>query len=159
MLDSSEAPGAAKCRYIFGVAAYVEHIQYVCSDLDKMAAFYSSAFDWPVRGRGTEVGPDRTYDWVHIGTDDSYVAFRTPYNGVPYNPTMRTHHDHVGIVVDDLARTIEGLLALGVDFVRKGSHPYRDRIYIRDPDSNEVEIICYRSAHPRERNDYTIGAS
>lgn len=141
------------------MASYVEHIQYVCSNLDTMADFYAKVFQWPVRGRGTEVGPERTYDWVHIGTDESYVAFRTPYNGAPYDDSQRTHKDHVGIVVDDLDATIRRLDALGVDHIRKGTHPYRDRIYIRDPDGNEVEIICYRSADPRERNDYTIDAS
>jgi catechol 2,3-dioxygenase-like lactoylglutathione lyase family enzyme len=140
------------------MASYVEHIQYVCSDIEKMAAFYATVFDWPIRGRGTEVGPERTYDWVHIGTDESYVAFRTPYNGVLYDASMRSFNDHVGIVVDDLAVTIARLEALGGEYVRKGKHPYRDRIYARDPDNNEVEVICYRSSDPRQRNDYSIDA-
>lgn len=140
------------------MASVVEHIQYVCSDLDRMAAFYCAVFEWSVRGRGIEVGADRTYRWIHVGTDDSYVAFRTPYNNAPFSPSMRNHHDHVGIVVDDFEKTIERLNALSVPHVRKGNHPYRDRMYISDPDGNEIEIIYYRTTNLRERNDYTIDA-
>lgn len=141
------------------MASYVEHIQYVCSDLEEMAAFYCTIFQWKVRGRGRELGSRLNYDWIHVGDDESYVAFRTPYNGAKYEKAMRTEKDHVGIVVDDIDQVILRLDALKVEHVRKGTHPYRDRIYVVDPDKNEVEIICYRSNDPRQRNDYLIDAS
>ena len=141
------------------MASYVEHIQYVCSNLDKMAQFYSEVFKWEIRGRGSEVGSNLSYEWVHVGDDYSYVAFRTPYNGAEYEVTMHTQKDHVGIVVDDLEQTINLLNTLKVEYIRKGTHPFRDRIYILDPDKNEVEIVCYRTDDPHQRNDYAIDAS
>ena len=138
------------------MASYVEHIQYVTPDLDALVEFYCFVFGWRLRGRGTEVAVDRTYQWVHVGTDDSYVAFRTPYNGAAYAPDMALRQTHFGVVVDDMAEITERLDRIGCNYRTKGNHPYRDRIYVRDPDENEIEIIRYRSDKPHERNDYAI---
>jgi len=138
------------------MASYVEHIQYVCRNLDTMVDFYSFVFGWRLRGRGTEVAADRTYEWVHVGTDDSYVAFRTPYNGASYAADMSLRQTHFGIVVDDMKEVASRLEQRGCAYRVKGHHPYRDRIYVRDPDENEIEIICYRTDKPQERNDYSI---
>lgn len=140
------------------MASYLEHIQYVCSNLDAMVEFYTFVFDWPLRGRGTEVTPDRTYDWVHIGTDDSYVAFRTPYDGAPYTPDMGYRQNHFGIVVDNLEWVLARIEGLGLSYTIKGKHPYRSRAYVRDPDDYEIEIVYYHSQDARERNDYEIDA-
>ena len=137
---------------------YVEHIQYECSDLNRITAFYTSIFDWPVRGKGTEVGPEKTYDWVHIGSQQSYVSFRTPYNGAAYDKNLRHYTDHFGIVVRSLSDIITRLDAQGVEYTSKGDHPYRKRIYIKDPDGNEIEVIEYLSTISSERNDYAHDA-
>jgi len=135
------------------MSCYVEHIQYECSDLDKMANFYAFVFDWPIRGSGTEVGPEKTYDWIHVGNDASYVSFRSPYNGKSYDKEQRHYTDHFGIVVSSLDDIIARLNLLGTEFIAKGDHPYRKRIYVKDPDGNEIEIIQYLSEFPSERND------
>jgi catechol 2,3-dioxygenase-like lactoylglutathione lyase family enzyme len=140
------------------MANYLEHVQYVCSNLDTMVNFYCYVFDWPLRGRGKEVTTDRTYDWVHIGTDDSYVAFRSPYDGVPYSPDMGYRHNHIGIVVDDFERVLTRLEQLGAPVSIKGQHPFRSRAYFKDPDGYEVEVVHYHSNDPGERNDYAIDA-
>ena len=141
------------------MASFVEHIQYECSDLDRMAQFYAQVFDWPIRGRGREVGPEKSYDWIHVGSDESYVSFRTPYNGKSYEKGERHYTDHFGVVVSDLDAVITRLDQIGTEHIPKGSHPHRKRIYIRDPDGNEIEIIQYLSEAPSERNDYIIDAS
>ncbi len=56
----------------------------------------------------------------------------------------------------DLDQVIGRLDSLGCAYRRKGNHPFRERIYIRDPDGNEIEIIHYLSAYPAERNDYDL---
>lgn len=142
-----------------GMDSYVEHIQYECSDLDRMAQFYAQVFDWPIRGRGREEGPEKSYNWIHVGTDESYVSFRTPYNGKTYEKAERHYTDHFGVVVGNLDTVITRLDQLGTEHTAKGDHPHRKRIYVRDPDGNEIEIIQYLSEVPSERNDYKIDAS
>jgi len=137
------------------MTSHVEHVQYVCSNLDAMVGFYAHVFEWRLRGRGTEGGP-LGYDWVHIGTDESYVAFRTPYNGGAYADEAARRMDHVGIVVDDWGGFVARLEGLGWPYTVKGSHPFRRRLYLRDPDGNEIEVIAYSSGDPRQRNDYEI---
>lgn len=138
------------------MAAYLEHIQYVCRDLDRTVAFYCAVFGWRLRGRGVERAADRRYEWVHIGTDESYVAFRTPYDGAPYSEDMALRQTHFGIVVEDLEAVVARLQRLGFPARRKGAHPHRERVYTRDPDGNEIEIIRYLSDRPSERNDYDL---
>lgn len=140
------------------MANYLEHVQYVCPDLEAMVKFYGFVFDWPLRGRGKEVTPDRTYDWVHLGTDDAYVAFRTPYDGAAYSPEMGYQQNHIGIVVDDFETVLMRLEELGCPYAIKSPHPHRSRAYFRDPNDYEIEIVYYHSSDPSERNDYQIDA-
>ncbi len=138
------------------MASYVEHVQYECSDLNILGKFYAEIFDWEIRGSGTENAIGRTYDWIHVGTQNTYIAFRTPYNNLEYDPNSRSYGDHLGIVVDDINQIKNRLEILDVKFIQKGNHPYRERIYIRDPDNNEVEIIQYKSQDMKKRNDYNL---
>ncbi|MEQ8602606.1 MAG: VOC family protein [Marivibrio sp.] len=138
------------------MTAYLEHIQYVSPDLDRMVEFYCSVFGWRLRGRGVEQAADRSYGWVHIGTDESYVAFRTPYDGARYSEDMAQRQTHFGVVVDDLDAVVARLKSRGFSVRPKGRHPFRERVYTRDPDGNEIEIIRYLSDKPSERNDYDL---
>jgi catechol 2,3-dioxygenase-like lactoylglutathione lyase family enzyme len=138
------------------MSCYREHIQYVCSDLDAMVHFYTTVFGLPLRGRGFEQTPDRSYHWVHIGTDDTYVAFRSPYDGAAYDAASVYKQDHFGVVVPDLDVVLARLEECGAPRIPKGNHPYRDRVYTRDPDGNEIEIVAYRTADPRLRNSYDL---
>ena len=141
------------------MANYLDHVQYVCSDLDTMVNFY--CYDFCLTPAWARVRSDpRTglYDWVHVGTDDSYVAFRSPYDGAAYSPDMGYRHNHIRIVLDDFERVLTRLEQLGVPVSIKEQHPYRSRAYFRDPDGYEVEVVHYHSNDPRERNDYEIDA-
>lgn len=139
--------------------SYVEHIQYECSDVELVGQFYAYIFDWKIRGHGIENAIGRTYEWIHVGTESSYVAFRSPYNHQSYDKSKRHYTDHFGIVVFNLDDVIERIINLGVEYALKENHRYRKRIYIKDPDGNEVEIIEYLSDKNEERNDYKIDQS
>ena len=135
---------------------YIEHFQFVVSDLDQSVRFYTHVFGWVVRGRGREIAADRVYDWVHVGTDTSYIALRTPYNGEPFDEDMRGYKgNHIGIVTDDLDRLLNRIQELGRPVRRTADHPYRIRCYVRDYDDNEIEIIHYLTNTMSERNDYS----
>lgn len=136
--------------------AYVEHVQIVVSDLEKAERFYTTVFDWRVRGRGREVAADRSYDWIHVGTDESYIAFRTPYEGVPFDESHRGYKgNHIGIVVEAAESVLSRLAALGCMVRPAAPHPFRARYYVRDFDDNEIEIVIYFSERMSERNDYS----
>jgi catechol 2,3-dioxygenase-like lactoylglutathione lyase family enzyme len=139
--------------------SYVEHVQYVVSDLEAAIRFYSTVFGWTVRGRGHEQAQDRSYEWVHIGTDTSYMAFRTPYDGEPFTEGIRGYKgNHIGIVTDSPEEVLSRLKDFGCTIRTATGHPYRLRYYARDFDDNEIEIIHYLSDRMSERNDYAIGA-
>lgn len=139
------------------INAFVEHMQIVVSDLNIAESFYMKVFSWEIRARGHEQAADRSYYWVHIGTEDSYLAFRTPYDGTVFNDSHKGHAgNHIGIVVPDRTTVIKALEELDVKFRHAVPHPYRERLYFRDFDGNEIEVIEYLSDHPHERNDYTI---
>ncbi|MEO2005915.1 MAG: VOC family protein, partial [Candidatus Poribacteria bacterium] len=95
---------------------YIEHANITVPDLDDAMAFLTTAFpDFHIRGRGvadTDSGPKQ---WLHLGTDTTYIALeqhatptdcgRSPYrdNGV----------NHLAFVVDDIDGLIERLRGAG----------------------------------------------
>tara|TARA_B100000073_G_scaffold345068_1_gene353258 strand:- start:9425 stop:9958 length:534 start_codon:yes stop_codon:yes gene_type:complete len=145
----------SSCR----MRSYVEHIQYECSDVIGIGQFYAYIFDWKIRGKGIENAIGRSYEWIHVGTENSYVAFRSPYNNQEYDKESRHYTDHFGIVVSNIDDVIDRIIALGMEYAVKENHRYRKRIYIKDPDGNEVEVIQYLSDIEEERNDYKIDKS
>lgn len=138
------------------MAAYVEHVQLVVSDLNAAERFYTTVFDWKVRGRGRERAADRSYDWIHVGTDETYLAFRTPYDGAAFREADRGYKgNHIGIVVEDAGPVLSRLATLHCAVRTAAAHPFRARYYFRDFDDNEIEIISYLSDRTSERNDYS----
>ncbi|QHL89876.1 hypothetical protein GVO57_02355 [Sphingomonas changnyeongensis] len=136
------------------MTAYLEHVQYVAPDLDALIGFYTRLFDWRLRGRGHERAADRSYDWVHIGDDQSYLAFRSPYDGADYGPDLALRQTHIGVVVLDLAAVIDRARAEGAQVTLKPPHPSRLRAYLRDPAGHEIELVQYLTADPRARHAY-----
>ena len=136
------------------VVTYVEHAQLLVDDLDVTEAFYLAVFpDWRVRARGREIGL-RPYSWIHVGTTDSYLAFRMAYEGrTETRARVETLSNHIGIVVEDIPATIERLRSRGVDYT-VNDHPYRVRVYTRDPDGYELELVQYKTENPELRHDY-----
>jgi catechol 2,3-dioxygenase-like lactoylglutathione lyase family enzyme len=121
---------------------YVEHFQYVVSDLEAAIRFYTFVFGWPVRGRGREIQTHRSYDWVHVGGEESYLAFRTPYNDQTFDDSMKNHpRSRLGVVAGDPAPILERLKELGVPVERSDG----DAWSFRDFDDNEVRVSAGES--------------
>ncbi|MBB4843215.1 putative enzyme related to lactoylglutathione lyase [Paucibacter oligotrophus] len=135
--------------------SYVEHAQIFVVDLDRTATFYLELFpEWRIRGRGREVAGSRRYNWIHIGDDHTYLAFRGGYEGMSEPaPSVEKQCNHVGIVVPEIAEKERVLRQLGAPMVRS-THPARVRVYTRDPDGYEIELIQYLSEEVGARNDY-----
>jgi len=139
------------------MAIRLEHANITVCDIDGMIRFLQTAFpEFGVRGDGTNRDGGR---WVHVGTDDTYIAlsesrvergsFR-PYNGMP-------GVNHLAYVVDDVEGLRQRLAAAGYkDSTPPNAHPYRTRHYFYDPEGNDWEFIQYLSSDPAERNDYKL---
>ena len=136
----------------------LEHANLSVRDIDATIRFLRAAFpEFRIRFDGLD---PRGFRWVHIGTDDTYIALTqstvdpkerwTPYAGIPgvY---------HLAYEVVDVAALRERLRSAGYqDSTVPNKHPYRKRIYFYDPDGNDWEFIQYLSNDPEKRNDYTL---
>ncbi len=134
--------------------SYLEHANLTVRSLDEAVAFLQAALpDFRVRGRG--VG--RNGPWLHIGTDETYVALeeasrdqagaRAQYADPGFN--------HIGFVVEDAEAVAGRLRDAGYrEGIQAEPHPHRKRSYFHDRDGNEYEFVEYNSKDPSKRNDY-----
>jgi len=136
----------------------LEHANLVVRDIDATIRFLQTAFP-EFRIRFDNKGP-RSSRWVHIGTDDTYIALTqstvepeerwTPYAGVP-------GVNHLAYEVDDVEALRERLRSAGYkDSTVPNQHRYRKRVYFHDPDGNDWEFVQYLSEDPAQRNDYAL---
>jgi len=136
----------------------LEHANLTVRDIDATIRFLRTAFpEFRIRFDGRD--PDGTR-WVHVGTDQTYVALTqarvdpstrwTPYEGTP-------GVNHLAYEVDDVETLRERLRSAGYrDSTVTNRHPYRKRGYFYDPDGNDWEFVQYLSDDPAKRHDYTI---
>jgi len=130
---------------------YLEHANLNVTDLDGLVLFLRTALpEFRVRHDGA--GPDGIR-WVHVGTDDYYVALneRRPED------TRDRGFNHLAWVVDDVVALRDRLRAAG--FQETGvaeEHPHRRRVYFHDRDGREWEFVQYLSENSVERHDYTL---
>ncbi len=136
----------------------MEHANMIVRDVDGMIRFLRTAFpEFKVRGEGTSPDGSR---WVHVGTDDTYVALSPakveppdrwrPYTGVP-------GVNHVAYEVDDVDALRRRMAAAGYrDSTPPNNHPYRKRVYFYDPEGNDWEFVQYLTGDPAKRNDYEL---
>ena len=81
---------------------YLEHANVTVKDPDASAALLCRLFDWKVRWQGDAMDTGRT---VHVGSDESYIAFYTQSNARLVEVDSYAslgHMNHLGVVVDDL---------------------------------------------------------
>ena len=135
----------------------LEHANISVRDISGMIRFLQTAFpEFRVRGEGINPAGTR---WVHVGTDDTYIAlsesrvepgsFR-PYSGAP-------GVNHLAYVVDDVEALRQRLVAAGYeDSTPPNAHPHRKRQYFYDSEGNDWEFVEYLSGDPAERNDYKL---
>ena len=136
----------------------LEHANLIVRDIDAMIAFLRTAFpEFRVRGEGRGAPLGR---WVHIGTDETYLALNqatqeAPEPWVPYAGKPGTNH--LGYEVDDAEALRMRLAAAGYrESTVPNAHPHRRRVYFYDPEGNDWEFVQYVSKDPAERNDYTL---
>lgn len=136
----------------------LEHANLCVRDIDPMVAFLRTAFpEFRVRSEGETLLGAR---WLHVGTDDTYIALQqalleAPEAWVPYSQKPGTNH--LGYEVDDVEALRKRLLEAGYhDSTIPNEHPHRRRVYFHDPEGNDWEFVQYGSDDSRERNDYRI---
>jgi catechol 2,3-dioxygenase-like lactoylglutathione lyase family enzyme len=136
----------------------LEHANLCVRDLAATIRFVCTAFpEFRLRGEGRTWSGGR---WVHVGTDDTYLALtqaseQPPEPFVPYSDAPGTNH--LGYEVDDVEALRQRMLAAGY---RESSvtkrHPHRRRVYFADREGNDWEFVEYASDRPEERNDYAL---
>lgn len=136
----------------------LEHANLIVRDIDATIRFLETAFpEFRIRFDDTDV---RGVRWVHIGTDDTYIALTratvepkerwTPYSGIPGT-------NHLAYEVDDVDALRARLGAAGFqDTTVPNQHPYRKRVYFHDDDGNDWEFVQYLTDDPAKRHDYTL---
>lgn len=134
----------------------LEHANLAVRDIDATLRFLTTALPaFRLRFDGVD---DRGRRWVHVGTDDAYLALYpatdtpaerwAPYAGKP-------GVNHLGLVVDDALAVRERLAAAGYrDTPVDNHHPARRRVYFLDPDGNDWEFVQYLSEDTAQRHDY-----
>ena len=140
---------------------YMEHANMTTSCIESTKRFLLTAFPhWRVRGNGTNVKPEYTRQWMHVGSDVYYVALESAQRREPQR--RRPYYDiginHIGFVVTEALHEIkERLLKAGYpEGIKAAPHPYRSRMYFYDGVGNEFEFVQYHTHKANERNDYTI---
>jgi lactoylglutathione lyase len=100
----------------------INHVALEVGDIDDALAFYGSAFELTLRGRGAHMA------FVDLG--DQFIALEAGRT----QPADRGRH--VGIVVDDPERAVRLLTEAGGE--RIGGND------VRDPWGNRLQLLAYR---------------
>jgi catechol 2,3-dioxygenase-like lactoylglutathione lyase family enzyme len=123
-----------------------EHINVSCKNLEATQKFYQTLFsDWYVRSEGVFQGRR----WLHLGNNQFYLALNdetdqerlhTPYESIGIN--------HVGFVIKDGEAMKKLLDAEGIEYYTMTATETKYRIYVNDPDGNEIELVEYNPEYP-----------
>ncbi|MBN4076187.1 VOC family protein [Gemmatimonas aurantiaca] len=136
----------------------LEHANICVKDIDAMIKYLQTAFpEFVIRGEGVS---EKGVRWLHIGTEDTYVALQlatesaisdwAPYSGRP-------GVNHLAFEVDDVDALRARLLEAGYrESTPPNEHPHRKRVYFYDSENNDWEFVQYYSLNPAERNDYEL---
>lgn len=133
------------------MANQLEHANIRVKNIDETIKFLTTSFpDFRVRGgrRDDEV------NWVHIGTDETYLALNEDARTeVRQDPGL----NHIGFVFDDADALRKRLEEAGYKecYIPRESHPHHKRTYFHDGNGMEWEFVQYFSDDPVERNDYS----
>lgn len=121
----------------------LEHVNLTVSDLDRSVAFYCDLLDLRVRWKG-EVGEGRL--GAHVGDDRQYLALfqaSGARSGAPDYDYGVPGINHFGFVVADLDGARERIAAVGAKVHQEADYEPGRRLYLTDPDGNEIELVQY----------------
>lgn len=116
-----------------------EHVNLSCRDIYATQKFYQTLFpDWFVRAEGT--------GWMHLGNEQFYLSLF-----VEPSHTPRIHHpydsigiNHIGFVIHDGKAMQKILDKNNIAYEVNDDAPETQfRVYLNDPDDNEIELIEY----------------
>jgi hypothetical protein len=143
--------------------AWLEHCNITVSELQHSTDFFLKIFpNFTLRHEGVledelpEGGIQKT-PWVHIGTQETYLALQAPPIGHEFKQNKFNYFNHMGFVVDDIEFTIEQIKEAGYTTIRTDyTHPHRLRAYAWIFDEIVLELVQYKSDKASEINDYTL---
>ena len=129
----------------------LEHIHVDVDSIEATEEFLLLAMpELQRRGAGDAEGFG---NWVHLGTEDCYIAL-TEVAGAVIPEELR----HIGLVVDDIDGLMSRLAIVGFqpsDDSALNSHPHRRRVYYFDNNGLPWEFVQYLSEDSALRNDYS----
>lgn len=119
-----------------------EHINLSCKDIDVTTKFYQTLFpDWYVRAEGVYDG----IRWIHLGNHQFYLTLND------FSGQNRVHQgyenigvNHVGFVIKDGEMMLKLLDNEGIKYYTMTAAETKHRIYVNDPDGNEIELVEYQ---------------
>ena len=124
--------------------ARLEHANVTVGDAKKTAAWLGRVFGWEVRWQGSAMnGAGYT---IHVGSEQDYLALYEPKPSAPgARPDYKTQGqlNHIGIVVDDLAKAETAILAEGFEARLHQKYEPGERFYFYDENEIEFEIVAY----------------
>ena len=136
----------------------LEHANLTVRNVDETIRFLRTAFpNFKIRFDGIDSQGRR---WVHVGTDDTYIAlmqstFEPDERWTPYADYPGVNH--LAYEVEDVDALRERLKSAGYqDSTVPNNHPHRKRVYFYDSDGNDWEFVHYVTDDPAKRNDYTL---
>lgn len=123
---------------------FLEHVNLTVSDLDRSVAFYRELLDLHVRWQGKALTGGGLVRAAHVGTDRCYLAlFEAGRPGRAAQDYSVAGVNHFGFVVEDLDGATERLARLGAEPHLEADYAPGRRLYFRDPDGVEVELVEY----------------
>lgn len=127
---------------------FLEHVNFTVSDVARSSAFYRELLGLKTRWEGTN---DAGRPAAHIGDERFYLAlFQAKRPGRARIKYERVGLNHFGFVVEDLEEIKRRLSRLGVAVTQEADYEPGHRLYFRDPDGVEVEIIQYDDVSPKD---------
>lgn len=118
-----------------------EHINLSCKNIDATKNFYQTLFpDWHIRVEGVNNGAR----WMHFGNNQFYLALNdSPDENRVHQIYENIGINHVGFVIND-GDSMKALLEeKGIEYYTLTAPETKHRIYVSDPDGNEVELVEY----------------
>ena len=119
----------------------IQHCSLVVQSLERAAAFYREVLGL------TEIAIPSTFKpaglnvrWFRLGSQQIHILL-----GTENQPLSQ---QHVALQVDDAQAARLWMQEKGIDIEETVLIPNADRFFIRDPDSNLIEIIEWKEDYP-----------